>query len=670
MSIADQEQPLETSLLTILQQRPVLADGAMGTLLHARGVSLQTCFESLNQADKRLVEQIHLDYIRAGAEIIRTNTFGANRARLAEFGLPEKVWDFNVWGVKVARQAREVSGQPVLVAGAIGPTGKPLSPVGPLSADAAAAIFREQVDALTAGGVDLFVIETMSDAAEAALAIRAARSGARLPVIVTFSFSDDGRTIASQSPQAVAAQLEALGDAAPDVIGVNCGGGPVLALDILGELRRRLPTHRHWALLPNAGLPARVGGRLLYGASAAYFGEIADRFVAAGARLIGGCCGTTPDHIAAMRRSVGAIAAAPGDASPAGSVPVDPGPGPQPVFFAGRRGAAVALADAAAAAPAPQAALPDCAAGQRLREKLGRSFVISVELDPPKGTVAQKFLQAAAALKTAGVDAINVADSPMARVRMGAIAGAQLIQSHTGVETIIHFTTRDRNLMGIQSDLLGAHALGVRNVLSLTGDPPSLGNVAKATPVYDVDSIGLLHILRGLNRGIDVGGNAIGEPTDFTVACALSPNADDPDLELSRFRAKLEAGVDFVMTQPLYELAPLERVLDRLGGSPAPILLGVMPLHSFKHAEYLHNEVPGIQIPQAVRDALRLAGEDGARVGLEQAEALVHAARPWIAGVYIVLSFGKHEGIARLVARLRESLGPEHISPAAETQTG
>ncbi|HEX6970931.1 MAG TPA: bifunctional homocysteine S-methyltransferase/methylenetetrahydrofolate reductase, partial [Limnochordia bacterium] len=630
--------PVDHPFLASLAQRTLLADGAMGTLLLARGAAFLAGFERLNLEDRARVEAVHLDYIGAGAEVIRTNTFGANRIRLAEFGLEAKVWELNVWGVKIARQAREVSGRAVFVAGSIGPLGRPLAPLGPLSPAEASAAFKEQIDALLAGGVDLFIIETMADPAEAALAIEAARAAADLPVVATFSFSDDGRTLASHSPRAAAMQLAALGDQAPDVIGLNCGVGPALTLDMLNEMRQHLPLQQHWAALPNAGLPSRVGGRLLYGASPAYFAAIAPRFLQAGARLIGGCCGTTPEHIAAMRQAL-RQAAEPERRPDGGAIP-PAAPGSR----LGVRSGPEVLPGEARKKPAT----PAGAFGPRLCEKLGRSFVISVELDPPKGTVPEKFLQAAAALGDAGVDAINVADSPMARVRMGAIAGAHLIQSQTGVETIVHFTTRDRNLMGIQSDLLGAHALGIQNILALTGDPPSLGNVTKATGVYDVDSIGLLHILRGLNRGIDVGGNAIGEPTHFTVACALSPNAPDLDLELERFEQKLAAGVDFVMTQPLYELAPLERVLDRLGGVPAPILLGVMPLHSFKHAEYLHHEVPGITIPAAVREALRRAGSEGLRVGLEQAESLVHAARPIISGIYIVLSFGKYHEICAL----------------------
>ncbi|HET7558888.1 MAG TPA: bifunctional homocysteine S-methyltransferase/methylenetetrahydrofolate reductase [Limnochordia bacterium] len=616
----------ERGFLQRLADGPLLVDGAMGTWLNARGVRPEACFEVLNTEDRRLVHDAHLAYIQAGADVIMTNTFGANRLRLALHGLSGKAWDLNLWGVKTARAAREVGGREVWVAGSIGPTGAALQPLGELTAESAFDVFREQAEALLAGGVDLFIVETMSDPVEAAAAVRAIRSLCRLPVVLNFSFSDETRTFTGQSPAAIVSglRLELAGEL-PEVLGVNCATGPVHALAALEQLRDAAGPAANLCLMPNAGLPARVAGRLLYNSSPEYFGEFTPRMLAAGARLVGGCCGTTPAHTRAMRQALD------GD-SGAAEIRV--------------------LAAPAVAPPPPAAKARDGAKTEGLAAKLGREFAVSVELDPPKGTVLTRFLANAKVLHEAGVDAVNIADSPMARVRLGCVAAAHLVQEQVGLETIIHFTTRDRNLMGLQSELMGAAALGIRNVLALTGDPPNLGGT-RASGVYDVDSIGLIHILQGLNRGQDIGNNPIGEPTDFTIACALSPNADDLSLEIERFQKKLAAGVDFVMTQPLYELEPLRRVLERIGAFGAPVLLGVMPLHSFKHAEYLHNEVPGISIPAAVRAQLQQAGDDGLEVGMEQARTLIAQAAPYIDGVYIVPSFGKIEPVAELVRRLK-----------------
>lgn len=657
------------AFLSRLQGEVLLADGGMGSLLHERGDRAARSFECLNLSDREIVQKAHLDYLQAGASLIETNTYGANRIRLQKCGQEERVWDINVWGAKIARAAREIAGEAALVAGSVGSLGLPIGVAGTMGWREMRALFREQMEALLAGGVDLFVIETMADPVEASEAIRAAREISKLPIVVQFAFWPDGAprnlpglgngvrqaTAAGYTPQGVAAALNDLDPAAyPDVIGVNCSSGPVHVVEALETLQESITFPVMWSAMPNAGLPAYVDGRVLYSATPEYFAAMMEGFISRGVRLIGGCCGTTPEHIAAMREYL--------DARQTNSTNGD-------AVGASKAVSPSVKLERKMAAPAGQGTSPlrprvrpveevteatPRAADRGLRANLGREFVISVELDPPKGSVTKKFLEAATALKAASVDCINVADSPMARVRMGAMASAHLIEHGVGVETIVHLTTRDRNLMGLQSDLLGAHALGLRNILALTGDPPSLGNVTQATPVYDVDAIGLIRVLTELNAGRDLLSNPTGQATDFAVGCALNPNADDLARETDRFRRKLAAGAQFVMTQPVYDLAPLHRVLDEIGGCDVPILLGVMPLHSYRHAVYLHNEVPGITVPEAIRRELELAGDDGLRVGLTQAAELVTQASSLIAGIYVVLSFGKHEPICTFVEQVRQ----------------
>lgn len=649
------------AFLSRLERDVLLADGGMGSLLHERGDRTTKAFECLNVLDRDIVQRAHLDYLLAGASLIETNTYGANRFKLRKCGQEERVWDINVWGAKIARAAREIAGEAALVAGSVGPLGIPVGGLGPMDRRKMRALFREQMEALLAGGVDLFIIETMADPAEASEAIRAAREISKLPVVVQFAFWPDGAprslpglgsgvrlaTASGHPPQVVAAVLNQLDPTDyPDVVGVNCGSGPVYVLEALKLLQEHVAFPTMWSAMPNAGLPSYVDGRVLYSATPDYFAGMMDGFINRGVRLIGGCCGTTPGHIAAMRGYL--------DGNTNGGLAGRPTP---LITGAQQKSTTAPKLDTVECVGRAKEVAGDIAE-RGLRANLGREFVISVELDPPKGSVTKKFLEAAVSLKTAGVDCINVADSPMARVRMGAIASAHLIEHETDVETIVHLTTRDRNLMGLQSDLLGAHALGLRNILALTGDPPSLGNVTHATPVYDLDAIGLIRVLSGLNAGHDLLGNPTGQATDFTVGCALDPNADDLPREIDRFRQKLAAGAQFVMTQPVYDLAPLHRVLDEIEGCDVPILLGVMPLHSYRHAVYLHNEVPGITIPEAIRRELELAGDDGLRVGLIQAAELVERASALISGIYVVLSFGKHEPICAFVEQVRRHVQP------------
>ncbi len=610
-----------------LEQGTLLADGAMGTLLYDKGIPFDRSFDALNLTDPALIQSVHREYIRAGADVIETNTFGANRFRLAAHGVTDSARQVNRAGAQVARNAREEVGEPVFVAGAIGPLGKPVAPLGTIPKGEALEAYREQAEGLVEGGVDLILVETQTDLNEALLAVEAVRSvTADLPLVVEMTYTEDGRTLHGTYPEDV---VRALAGKAVDVIGANCSVGPNELLEIVGRYRRK--TERPIAVMPNAGMPRLVNGRFIYLSSPEYFAEYAVRFADAGARLIGGCCGTTPLHIRRMREALAR----------------------RPAGGKGRDGTAPAPAPAPAQAPSTvEEAPPPTDPTQRsgLAAKLARrEFVVSVEVDPPRGIRPRKMIEGAILLKTAGVDTINVADSPMARVRMSSIALATMIESRVGIETILHFTCRDRNLMGIQSDLMGAHALGIRNILALTGDPPRAGDYPNATAVFDVDSVGLIGILRKLNAGMDLGGNSIGEATRFVIGCAVNPTAEDLPAEITRFRSKVEAGAEFAMTQPLYELATLTRFLKAVGTPRIPILLGLLPLQSHRHAEFLHNEVPGIVIPEPARKAMRDAGDRGIDVGIEMCLDLLVEARALVEGAYLMPSFGRYEVVARVV---------------------
>ena len=614
---------------------PLLADGAMGTMLYARGVSFEQNFDELNLSRPEVVSRIHREYLSAGAELIECNTFGANRVRLTQFGLEERVRAIARAGAKLARDAREVVGVPAFVAGSMGPLGKPLAPFGTISLADAGIAFREAAEGLLEGGVDLFVLETFSDLAEILAALSAVRGLTDLPVVAQMTFAEDGRTFFGHGPRDV---YQALAAAGADVVGLNCSVGPQGTLDVLlafrnGPATASAPPHPPLSAMPNAGLPQLVGGRYLYMATPEYFGEYARRFVEAGAVVVGGCCGTTPEHIRVIRDRLGSTVRPEeiGERAPAPhrQIPARVEPAPEP--------GAGADADGLREVP-------------RILELMRQKFLISVELDPPRGINPQKILAGARLLYERGVDAVNVADSPMARVRMSAQSLSYLVMRHFPFETILHFTCRDRNLMGIQADLLGAHAMGLRTILSLTGDPPSAGDYPNVTAVYDVDSIGLIRIIRKLNQGTDLAGNPIGERTNFAIACAVNPTAENLDLEIRRFREKLDAGADFVMTQPFYDLAIWQRFLSEFGQVPKPVLLGILPLQSFRHAEFMHNEVPGISVPLELRERLRDAGPAAQAEGVRHARELFRAAHGLFAGVYLMPSFGRYENVLAVIA--------------------
>ncbi|MEW5700990.1 MAG: bifunctional homocysteine S-methyltransferase/methylenetetrahydrofolate reductase [Candidatus Zixiibacteriota bacterium] len=626
----DQTRSRAHPLFDRLTAGPILADGGMGTMLYRRGVSFERCFDELNLSARALVLGIHQDYLRAGARLIETNTFGGNGVRLAAHGLEHKVRDINYHGARLAREAREIEGVDAFVAGAIGPLGKNLAPWGPVPALMARSHFAEQAAALLEGGVDLFIIETMSDTAEMAEAVAAVRSLSDLPIIAEMTFTEEGLTTTGRTPGEIAGFLNAL---PIDVIGANCSVGPQGMLEVIHHLASMAT--KPLVAMPNAGMPRLVDGRFVYAATPEYFASLVGSFLAHGVRILGGCCGTSPDHIAAMGEVLGR-------ARTASSEPV--------VTFV--------------STPEPEtlASEPAAAARSSFAQKLGKRFQVSVELDPPKGTNPIKLLEGARLCLGAGVDAVNIGDSPMARVRMSALAVAALIEREVGLETILHFTCRDRNLMGIQSDLIGAHALGIRNVLAITGDPPSLGDYPHVTGVYDVDSIGLTRILTALNMGKDLAGVSIGRPTTFAVGVALNPAADDWPTELDRFRRKVEAGAHFAFTQPLYSLAPLERAIKAIDEFRIPVFLGLLPLMSFRHAWFLHNEVPGITVPEDLLGRIKDAGEGGAEIGVQVCRDVLRQAREMIAGAYLMPSFGRYETCLRVVEGMIEKK-PDTILP-------
>jgi homocysteine S-methyltransferase len=611
----------------------LLGDGAMGTMLYAAGVRLDDCFDELNLTDPQLVASVHRAYLEAGADVIETNTFGANRYRLDPFGLADRVRDINLRGVKLAREQREICGRPALVAGSIGPTTRTLAPYGTTARQDVQSAFREQIEAMLEGGVDLLVIETISDLAEMEEAVAAAKAVCDLPIVAFMTFAEDGRTIAGNDVEQVVRTLTGLG---VDVLGANCSVGPQRILPVVGAMREILDSRgdRRTAVgtMPNAGWPSHVGGRVIYPSSPEYFAGFARQAVATGVKFVGGCCGTTPDHIRAMRTALDQTAT---DAT-------------APLAAVRLQAAQIRIQGVSA---------PDLVAPEgptELAEKLGRKFVVSVEIDPPKGLNPAKALDGARLLKEAGVDAINVADSPMARVRMSALTMCYLIQHQVGIETIIHFTTRDRSLMGLQSELLGAHAVGVRNILALTGDPPSLGDYPESSAVYDVDSIGLIRVLAQLNQGTDSAGASIGRMASFTVGCAVDPTRSDREEEARRLRAKLAGGADFVMTQPIFDVRVWTDFLALLGEPiPVPVLVGILPLQSSRHAEFLHNEVPGITLTDHARDRMRLAGADGRREGVKMAQELLAALEEHAQGVYIMPSFGRYEVAAEVLEVLQ-----------------
>ena len=590
-----------------LQSGPVLVgDGGTGALLSARVPRLRVP-EEANLRSPEAVIGVHAGFIRAGADLIEANTFGANRRKLSAHLLDDELEEIVERGVKLAREAREICGQPVFVAGAIGPLG---DLEGTHGAEDGYQVFLEQATLLEGRGVDLFMVETFFDLEELESAVAAVRSVSSLPIVAQLTFDEDAETLAGVPAREAVRRLSDAGVAA---VGANCGLGPGAALAALGEMAQ---TANGIALTaqPNVGLPSRSGGRIVYpNATPDYFAEFAAQARRLGARIIGGCCGTTPAQIAAIRVAVEELREP--------RVPVE----------------VLERAETEVAA-----ILPRQTRETLLQRKLeAGEWVVSVELDPPKGTNMAAMLDVSARLKASGrVDVVDLNDNPMARARLSALMAAVTIERTVGMETIPHVTPRDASIMGLQSQLLGAHAEGVRNILAVTGDPPHVGDYPGSNGVYEIDSIGLVGLLSHLNRGEDYSGKAIDAPTEFYVGCAVNPSADDLDEELERFRGKLDAGARFAMTQALFDLAYLDRFLERLGGeSPIPLLVGIWPVRSYQLAFRLHNEVPGITIPDAVQQRLADAGADAAAVGLELGRELLEGSRERAAGIYVIPPF-------------------------------
>jgi homocysteine S-methyltransferase len=610
---------LTSPFLKSIRQSVLIADGGTGTLLHERGISFKNCFDQLCIADPEVVLSVHRDYINAGADVIETNSFGANPIRLKNFGFENKAIEINRRAASLARTAREEMGRDVYIAGSIGPTGRRMIQIEHPMYDEMLSAFKIQVEGLLEGGVDLFIVETFSDIKELKIAVDAVRSLSKLPLVAHMTFTYDGLTHPGLSPAEV---VDELNDCEVDVIGANCSVGPQPLIDIIHQMAEK--TSKPLSVMPNAGLPRYIEGRYLYYTSHDYFASCGSEFIKQGVRLIGGCCGTNPGHIKKLAEVVRS-----------GIVPSKTTEY-QPLYFS---------------------SLPDIQPGRsadlrnQFRDKLGNSFVISVEIDPPRGSNPQKILRGADYLAGLGVDAINVADSPMGRVRMGVTAAASLISQKTGVDVIMHLTCRDQNLMGLQSTILGAYALGIRNILAITGDPPS-GDYPNVTAVYDVDSLGLLQIINSLNHGIGITGAKIGYPTDILAGAAINPAAPDEKLELDRLRKKLDYGTAFFMTQPIFNINLLKRFLDKTSALNLTVLMGILPLHSLRHALFLHNEVPGIDIPHDVLTRIEIAGGNAHKVGIEIATELSAQGREYVEGIYFMPSFGRYETIGAVLGQI------------------
>jgi methionine synthase I (cobalamin-dependent)/5,10-methylenetetrahydrofolate reductase len=620
-----------------LRHGPLLGDGGMGTELYARGISYERCFEHLNLTEPELIKSIHLDYVAAGAQIIETNTFGANRYRLAEHGLEHQVYEINRAGAKIAREVRDLSEQPIFLAGNIGPLGTPLAPIGTIQPAEAQAAFLEQTEALLQSGVDLLIIETMSDLAEMREALLAVRKLTDLPVVALMTFGEDGTVMSGEDALVVTQTLRDLG---ANVIGVNCALGPASMLEVAQNMCSYASDDFFVGVQPNAGLPRRVGNRFIYVSTPDYFADYTRRFLKAGIKLIGGCCGTTPKHIAAMHNVFAELTP---DAILKEAIKPT-----IPTLEAIRERIQETTSQHADAQPV------STYLAQRLQEK---HFVISVEMSPPKSVKFTRFLQNATFIRDHGADTINITDNAMAVVRMNSVAAARLIQQNVGIETIVHFTPRDRNLMAVQSDIIGAHVTDIRNILAVTGDPPVRGNFPNATSIWDVDSIGLITILHNLNQGRDANRRKLAAASSFFIGCAANPVAPDIELELTRLHSKIEGGAQYIMTQPVFDantfLNFIHRYTDQYGDIPIPILIGLQPLHSYQQAEKFHNEVPGIVIPEEIRTRLRQAGEAGGTVGLEIIKDLVDTLAPAVQGTYI-MPLDRFELIEDLIPYIRQ----------------
>jgi methionine synthase / methylenetetrahydrofolate reductase(NADPH) len=598
-----------TDLLT--DNRPHLFDGAMGTMLYSKGVFINRCYDELNLREPDLIREVHRTYVKAGAELLETNSFGANRVKLAEHGLEAQVHEINA---RAAQLAKEVARDRALVGGAIGPLGIRIEPYGPTSVDEARTLFREQAAGLAEGGVDFFILETFGDLIEVQQALLGVRDVSDLPIVAQMTIQEDGGTVYGTTPELLTRRLD---DWGADVIGLNCSVGPHAILTAIEQMRTL--TTRALSAQPNAGLPREIHGRKMYMASPEYMAKFASRLVRAGARFVGGCCGTTPEHVRRMADALHAIS-------------------PRQVFVS------VPRVDDGAEPREPAPLAERSGWGRKIA---AGELVTTVEIVPPKGIAPARMLAGVRLLKAAGIDCVNVPDGPRAQMRMGVLPTATLVEQVAGIESVVHYCCRDRNLLGMLSDLLGAHALGLRNLLLITGDPPKMGPYPEATAVFDIDSIGLTNLVARLNRGLDPGGNPIGEPTSFTIGVGVNPGAVDLEYELSRFYWKVEAGAEYAITQPVFDpeqlLAFIEEVRRR--GTWIPIVAGIWPLVSARNAEFMANEVPGVVLPAEILKRMQRASEKGREHGLHEgiaiAREMFERVAPYVQGLQVSAPFGK-----------------------------
>lgn len=623
------DEYMAADLLERIKHSPVLCDGAMGTLLYSKGVFINRCYDELNLSQPDLIRAIHHDYLQAGAEIIETNTFGGNAFRLARHSIADKVRDINRAGARLAKEAAKSFD--VWVAGSVGPLGTRIEPLGKTSLDEARQAFREQITALAEGGVDLLMMETFGYLEELHQAMLAARDiGTKLPLIVQVTIDEDGNCLDGSNPETFTSRLEEWG---ADVIGCNCSVGPVAMLDAIERVRAL--TSLPLAAQPNAGIPRSVEGRNIYLCSPEYMASYARKFVAAGVRIVGGCCGTTPDHIRVMKSALRV-----GEAR-------------------GKLSSAHTSGTALAPLPMPAQSLED---RSLLGSKLARGeFVTMVEIVPPKGIDVRKEIEGAQFLKSVGVDAVNIPDSPRASARMSNQALSLLIQREAGIDPILHYTCRDRNVLCIQSDLLGAAAVGIKNLICITGDPPKMGNYPDATAVFDVDAIGLVNIVHNLNRGLDLGGNPIGEGTGFVIGVGANPGLTDLEEEIRRFEFKVAAGAEYAVTQPVFDLRLLENFLRRIAHCRIPVIAGIWPLVSVRNAEFMKNELR-VSVPDSILERMQRAAtpeaarEEGIAIAREMLVAVRHTAQ----GAQISAPQGRYSSAVDVL----EALGTQNSATA------
>lgn len=617
-----------------LAERVLLFDGAMGTEIYKRGVFINRSYDEVCLTDPDLVRDIHESYVAAGSDVVTTNTFGANHIRLLPFGLEDRHDEINAKAVRLARAA---AGDRAWVAGSIGPIGAQLSPVGRISPGEAFKVFKNQVTTMLNEDVDLFVLETFTNLSELWQAVRAIRSLTDKAIVANLTFQPVDSSDKESIVPSIVRAVQTMRDWSVDAIGTNCTNGPRGVLDIVEQMRQH--TDLPIAAMPNAGMPQVVEGRTLYLTGPEYMAEYARRTAQAGARIIGGCCGTTPQTIKEMRVFLKSIAKMTPSRTP---IVATKAPKPEQEIPA-------------------QTPVPVAERSEFARRLLGGKFCISVELDPPKGVSAERAVQGAAMLYEAGIDVVNIADGPRAIARMGPTALSHLVQRQTPqLETVVHYCCRDRNLLGMQMDLMGAHAVGLRNILAVTGDPPKMGTYPDATAVFDIDSVGLISFIQMMNRGLDFAGKPIGGKTALFVGAGCNPGAVDMGFEAERFGRKVEAGAEFFFSQPVFDLEMLQAFLDRTTAwAHVPFMVGIMPLVSARNADFLHNEVPGMQIPEDVRRAVHAAEtkEKQREVGIQIAHETLAALRehPRVQGAYVYPPFGSYKAVLRVVDGLLDS---------------